>query len=132
VPTNEQRGAIILVIADDEEVRDGAEALLLTDGYHVNSTRNEEEALDAAMRVRPDLILASLDQSVDNITASVRRVRLGAGLGQNVPIVMFCIVTIDEGAEVLVGENIYATRPTDFNQLREFLRRLLDRLPAAR
>ena len=34
------RNATILVLSDDIEVRDGVEALLLTDGYRVSPARN--------------------------------------------------------------------------------------------
>ena len=112
--------------------RYGIEALLESDGYHVNSARDTEDAIDAALRDRPDLILISLARPGDDIAASARQVRLRAGLGGSVPIVMFCILTVAEGAEVAVGENTYATWPADFNQLRRLLARLLEWLPATR
>lgn len=127
-----RRGAVILAVADDEEIRDGIEALLESDGYQINSARAEEDAIDAAMRDQPDLILISLDRPSDDVAASARRVRIRAGLGQSIPIVMFCILTVAEGAEVAVGENTYATWPADFNQLRRLLSRLLRRHPATR
>jgi DNA-binding response OmpR family regulator len=130
VPNNNQRGAMILVVADDEEIRDGIETLLEADGYRINAVRNEEAAIDTAMRDRPDLILVSLDQSGHDVTASARRVRVGAGLSESTPIVMFCVRTVAEGAEVAIGENTYATWPANFNQLRKLLVRLLGRLPA--
>lgn len=125
-----QRDAMILVVADDEEIRDGIETLLETDGYHISPVRNEEDAIDTAMRDQPDLTLVSLDQSGHDVTASARRVRVRAGLSESVPIVMFCTLTVAEGAEVAVGENTYATWPANFNQLRELLSRLLGPLPA--
>lgn len=121
---------MILVVADDEEIRDGIQALLEADGYQINPVRNEEDAIDTAIRDRPNLILVSLDQSGDDVTASARRVRFRAGLSESVPIVMFCILTVAEGEDVAVGENTYATRPANFNQLRSLLSRLLVRLPA--
>lgn len=121
---------MILVVADDEEIRDGIEMLLLRDGYQVNPTRNEEDAIDTALRLPPDLILVSIDHSGDDATATGRRVRARAGLSESIPIVMFCIVTFAEGAEVEIGENTYATWPDDFDQLRVMLNRLLAHLPA--
>jgi len=125
-----QGGALILVVADHEYLRDGIKALLEASGHRIKPARNEDDAVDTAMRDRPDLILVSLDQSGDDIAATARRVRVRAGLSENVPIVMFCILTVAEGQEVLVGENTYATRPVNFNQLRELLSRLLRRPPA--
>jgi DNA-binding response OmpR family regulator len=130
VAKNKQRGAVILVVADLEYLRDGIKALLEVDGHLIYPARNEEDAIDTARRVRPDLILVSLDQSSDEVTATARRVRARASLSEGVPIVMFCILTVAEGAEAPVGENTYATRPVNFNQLRKLLRRLLVRVPA--
>jgi DNA-binding response OmpR family regulator len=122
---NKLRAAKILVVADDEEIRDGIEMLLRRDGYQVNPTRNEEDAIDTAIRIPPDLILVSLDRSGDDATATARRVRARAGLSESIPIVMFCIVTFAEGAEVEIGANTYATWPDDFDQLRAMLSRLV-------
>jgi hypothetical protein len=46
-------------------------------------------------------------------------------LGEHVPIVIFCVEDIAEGAEVSIGNNVYLTGPDDFNQLRALLNRLL-------
>jgi hypothetical protein len=66
-----------------------------------------------------------------NVTALAYRVRERAELGQNVPVVIFCVETIAEGAEVEIGRNVYVTRPDNFDQLRAFLQRLLDQPPTA-
>ncbi len=125
MPKKNKVGATILVVADDEEIRDGIEVLLEADGYQISPVRNEEDAIDTALRDRPDLILVSLDQSPDDVTASARRVRFRSGLRETVPIVMFCMLTVAEGEEISVGENTYATWPANFNQLRNLLGRLL-------
>jgi len=39
--------------------------------------------------------------------------------------VVFCIDTVDEGDEIEIAKNVFATRPDNFNQLRALLRRLL-------
>jgi DNA-binding response OmpR family regulator len=124
-PGNEQRSAVILVIVDDVELRNGVEALLLADGHRIIPVRNENDGIGAALRDAPDLILVSLDQLSETVAAIAVRVRAGAGLTRTVPIVMFSDHTIEEGSEVAVGENMYATWPADFNQLRRLLRRLL-------
>jgi CheY-like chemotaxis protein len=119
-------GATILVVADDAEIRDGIETLLLTDGYLVDPARNEREAIAAAILGQPNLILVSLDQPCAEVAASARRIRAGGGLQANVPIVMFCVLTVAEGTEMAVGEDTYATWPANFNQLRGLMSRLLD------
>ena len=47
-----------------------------------------------------------------------------AGLEVNVPVVVFCIAEIDEGAEVAIGKNVYITPPDTFNKLRTLLARV--------
>jgi two-component system response regulator PhoP len=118
-------GTIILVVEDVEETRDGIEKLLETDGYRVDTAREEEDAVARAARNPPDLILVSLGGPLDNVIATACRVRGRAGLGEQVPIVIFCIDSIAEGGEVSIGNNVYLTRPDNFNQLRVLLQRLL-------
>ena len=121
-------GALILVVEDVEETRDGIEKLLKADGYRVDPARGEEDAIVRARRERPNLILVSLGPHVD-VVATVRRIRERAELSDEIPVVIFCVETIAEGAEVKIGTNVYVTRPDSFDQLRNFLGRLLPRLP---
>jgi DNA-binding response OmpR family regulator len=125
VQANDQVQAAILIIADDEEVRDGIQGLLESDGYCALSARTLAEGIQLAARIPPDLILMTLGQAVDNMTNSARQVRLRAGLGETIPVVIFSIPGIEEGAEVEVGRAIYATRPDNFDQLRGLLVKLL-------
>ena len=119
------RAPIILVTDDVEETRDGIERLLRVDGYRVDPARDEEDAVARACRQRPDLILVSLGGPNANAVASAHQIRLRAELGEGVPVVIFCVPTVDEGAEVALGRNVYLTRPDNFDQLRGFLGRLL-------
>ena len=121
-------GVLILVVEDVEETRDGIEKLLTTDGYRVDPARGEEDAIVRARRERPKLILVSLGPQVD-VVATVRRIRERAELSDEIPVVIFCVETIPEGAEVKIGANVYVTRPDSFDQLRSFLGRLLPLLP---
>ena len=121
----------ILVVEDIEETRDGIERLLKVDGYHVEAARDERDAVESAWRKRPDLILVSLGGLPRDVIAAARQIRAGAGLGENVPVVLFCIEEIGEGDEVAIGQNVYVTRPDNFDQLRRFLARLLREIPAA-
>jgi CheY-like chemotaxis protein len=120
-----QRRPIILVCDDVEETRDGINRLLTDDGYVVDPARNEADAVERARRQRPDLILVSFGGSAADVMAAGRRIRDRAGLTDDIPVVVFCVPTLREGAEVALGENIYATHPDNFNQLRAFIERLL-------
>ena len=118
-------GALILVLEDIEETRDGIKALLEADGYRVNPVRNEEDAVVTAARERPDLMLVSLGGSDADVIATACRSRGDAGLDDDVPIIVLSVGTIAEGAEVNLGRNVYLTSPDNFDQLMAFLEKLL-------
>ena len=119
------RTALVLVAHDVEETRDGIEALLTSDGYTIVTARNEADAVARARRRRPDLMLVSFEGVAVDVILSAARIRQRAGLGNEIPVVIFCVPIIDEGAEVALGNNVYITRPDNFDQLRGFIGRLL-------
>ena len=120
-----RRRPIILVCDDVEETRDGIDRLLTDDGYVVAPARSEDDAVERAGRQRPDLILLSFGGSPADVVAAGRRIRDRAGLTDDVPVIVFCVPTLRQGAEVALGANVYVTRPDNFNQLRVFIERLL-------
>ena len=122
---------IILVVEDVQETREGIEKLLLVDGYRVDLARDEHDGIESARQQRPDLILVSLAGLPREVILSARRIRERAALGEDVPVVVFCIDDIAQGDEVAIGENVHLTRPDNFNQLRSLLARLLHRIPKA-
>jgi len=121
--------ATILVVDDVEEILDGIEKLLRADGYSVDATRSEERAVECARRCPPQLILLNLGGPPDEVVVGARRIRTRAQLDHGVPIVLFCIEGVAEGEEIHLGDNVYATHPDNFNQLRDFLARLLRAAP---
>ena len=122
---------IILVVEDVQETREGIEKLLLVDGYRVALARDENDGIENARRQQPDLILVSLAGLPREVILSARRIRESAAIGEDVPVVVFCINDIAQGDEVAIGENVHLTRPDNFNQLRSLLARLLRRIPQA-
>jgi CheY-like chemotaxis protein len=122
---------IILVVEDVRETREGIEKLLLVDGYRIALARDEQDGIERAQRQRPDLILVSLAGLPREVIGSARRIRQNAGIGEDVPVVVFCIDEIAEGDEIAIGENVHVTRPDNFDQLRSLLARLLQRIPRA-
>ena len=121
----------ILVVEDVHETRDGIEKLLNADGYRVAVARDERDAIESAQLNRPDLMLVSLAGLPREVILAARRIRERAEVGEQVPIVVFCIGEIAEGDEVAIGENVHITRPDNFNQLRSLITRLLLRIPKA-
>jgi chemosensory pili system protein ChpA (sensor histidine kinase/response regulator) len=121
-------GALILVVEDVEETRDGIEDLLHADGYRVQPARDEAAAVRSARREAPALILVSLGGPTADVIAAGSRIRRSAALREAIPVVIFCADSVAQGAEVHLGGNVYATRPDSFDQLRRLLRRLLREL----
>ena len=130
IPTTElDVSPIILVVEDVHETRDGIEKLLKADGYRVSLARDERDAIESAHRTRPDLILVSLAGLPLDVVLSARSIRRRAEVGEDVPVVVFCIEGLAEGEEAEIEENVYVTRPDNFNQLRRFIARLLNKIP---
>jgi CheY-like chemotaxis protein len=122
---------IILVVEDVRETREGIKKLLLADGYRIALARDEQDGIESARQQRPDLILVSLAGLPREVIGSARRIREQAAIGEDVPVVVFCIDEIAQGDEVAIGENVHVTRPDNFDQLRSLLARLLLRIPKA-
>jgi len=122
---------IILVVEDVRETREGIEKLLLVDDYRVALAKDEPDAIESARGQRPDLILVSLGGLPREVILSARRIRDSAALGEDVPVVVFCVGEIAPGDEIAIGENVHVTRPDNFNQLRSLLARLLQKIPKA-
>ena len=126
----DRKRLFILIVEDVAETRDGIEKLLKADGYHVAVARDEHDAIESAKRENPNLILVSLAGPPSEVIATARRVRGHADLGDQVPVVVFCVESIDEGDDLAIGENVHISRPDNFNQLRGLLARLLREEPS--
>jgi CheY-like chemotaxis protein len=125
--SNHERRLAILVVEEVEETRDGIERLLAASGYAVITARDENEV--KASLHHPDLILiSSLGLDAMQVVSTARRIRERAELDEDVPVVAFCVPSLDEGTEVGAGFNVYLTRPDNFDQLRALLSRLLGKL----
>src|SRR6266853_5867708 len=90
----------ILVVEGVEETRIGIERLLRSDDYAVIGARDEAEAITLCRSIPPDPVLMSLGVDAVHLVAIAKRIRERAGLSDTVPIVLFCLTTVDEGAEV--------------------------------
>jgi DNA-binding response OmpR family regulator len=122
----EELRALILVVEDVHEIRDGIERLLKADGYRVALARDELEGIESAQLTRPDLILVNWTGLSEQVLPVVHRIRERSEIRDQIPMV-FWIEDIDEGEEVEVAGNVFLTRPDSFNQLRGLLARLLNR-----
>jgi CheY-like chemotaxis protein len=121
---------VILVLDDIEETRHLTEKMLGKNDCCITLARDEEDAISRARSESPDLILMSLGLELEQLLATAKRIRQKAAFGEDVAIVIFCVPTIPEGAEMEINKNVYVTRPDNFDQLRNFLHRLLQHHPS--
>lgn len=120
-----QKSRLILVVEDVYETRAGIDTLLKANGYRVALASAEEEAINSTRAERPDLVLVSGSALPENVLIRVGRIRKKAGVGDEIPVVVFCAQDVNEGEEVAIGGNVYLTNPDNFNQLRSLVARLL-------
>jgi CheY-like chemotaxis protein len=108
---NNDKPAVILVVEDVEETRQATRQLLIASGYQVNTAEDEEAAVFGATYRPPDLILISSGANPVGAVAVARRIRARAKLREEVPVVIFCVASLEPGAEIDAGHNVYITRP---------------------
>jgi CheY-like chemotaxis protein len=125
-----QRRHVILVLNDIEETRYLIEKMLKRNGCRVELARDEKDAISRVRSQSPDVILMSLGLELDQLLATADRIRQECAFSQDVAVIIFCVPTIPEGAEIEVKKNVYVTRPDNFNQLRDLLHRLLRNDPS--
>lgn len=116
---------VILVIETVRELRDSMKDLLTTDGYCVSTAKDEQEAVEKAKHHRPNLILVCPDRLPTDLASDGARIRELAGLDNEVPVVIFCIEAVTPGEDIAFENRVYVISPDNFNQLRDFLKRLL-------
>jgi CheY-like chemotaxis protein len=116
---------VILVLERDQELREATAALLTASGYRVIAATCEEEAVLRTKIECPQLILASVWRSQDETLAEVKQTRERIHCSEDIPIVIFSVNTLPEGAELEVTQKIYLMNPDNFNQIRQLLRRVM-------
>lgn len=121
---SKNKGRRILVVNDIEATREGIETLLKRDGYDIETARDEQNATHAARFKHPDLLLITLGEEITDALAAVRRIKSRAELDEQMPVIIFCAEELAE-SEIAVEPNIYFSCPDNFNQLRDFIERLL-------
>jgi two-component system cell cycle response regulator DivK len=116
----------ILLVEDTEDNRQMMRRLLEMSGYKVVEALNGREAIEAALRVRPQIILMDLSLPFIDGLAATRQIRSSGDMDE-VPIVA---VSAHDSADfhheaLEAGCNAYITKPIDYPQLEETINRLL-------
>ena len=110
---------------DAQETRDSIKALLKRDGYCVDAARDEEEAVERIHHNSPNLILISLAGTTEQVISTAKRIRSRGGLGHHIPLVIFSLSILPEGAEEELPGNVHIAAPDNFDQLRALLTRVV-------
>ena len=119
---------VVLVVEDFEDNRFMMRRLLEMSGYRVVEAVNGEQAVEAAVSEKPDLILMDLSLPKLDGLAATRRIRKQDGLSRTPIVAVSAHDTTDFHADALAaGCNEYVTKPIDFDQLEALLKRLLEK-----
>src|SRR3954471_5868660 len=107
--------ATILIAEDEASIVDLASLYLTREGFTVHAARDGEEALEAARRVQPDLIVLDLMLPRVDGWEVCRRLRKES----NVPVIM--LTARDEDVDKIVGLELgaddYVTKPFNPREL---------------
>jgi excisionase family DNA binding protein len=118
-------GLLVLIVDDDEQVREYVRVNLEAEGYSVREAGNAEEGLLAVEESTPDLVL--LDVMMPQVDGWEMLQQLQERHGEAVPVVMFSgkadAATADEVAER--GARGFIGKPFDPGQLIEKTKQLL-------
>src|SRR6186713_895043 len=90
-------GPLVLIVDDDEQVREYVRVNLEAEGYDVREAGNAEEGLRAVEEARPDLVLLDVMMPQVDGWEMLRQLQERHGAGA-IPVVMFSGRT-EEGAE---------------------------------
>jgi excisionase family DNA binding protein len=123
---NAQQGPLVLIVDDDERVREYVRVNLEMEGYSVREAGNAEEGLAVLEDVSPDLVLLDVMMPEVDGWEMLRRVQERHGVGA-IPVVMFSGKVDDEAAAEATarGAQGFLGKPFDPQQLIEHAKQLL-------
>jgi CheY-like chemotaxis protein len=122
----DSRDRTVLVVEDGEDTRYVMRLQLERMGYLVIEAQDGQEAVEAAMQGRPDIILMDLTLPVMDGFAATQKIRASDGLS-GVPIIAVTAhqeTDFREGAKA-AGFDAYVTKPIDIKWLSELIEGLL-------
>jgi DNA-binding NtrC family response regulator len=120
------KGEVILIIDDEECIRDSCCQVLTKAGYQVHTAVNGQKALAKASSVRPDLALVDLD--MPGVSGLEVMDRLSEVSPETIRMVVTGSTSVDLEEEVIrTGRALgYLKKPFSPDQLRAMVRKALD------
>jgi excisionase family DNA binding protein len=121
-----QQGPLILIVDDDERVREYVRVNLEMEGYAVREAGSADEGLGVLEEVSPDLILLDVMMPEVDGWEMLRRVQERHGVGA-IPVVMFSGKVNEQSADEATsrGAQGFVGKPFDPQQLIEHAKQLL-------
>jgi excisionase family DNA binding protein len=121
-----QQGPLVLIVDDDERVREYVRVNLEMEGYAVREAGSADEGLGVLEEVSPDLILLDVMMPEVDGWEMLRRVQRRHGVGA-IPVVMFSGKVNERSAEeaTSLGAQGFVGKPFDPQQLIEQAKQLL-------
>lgn len=118
--------ATILVVDDDQGIRRLMRYWLELRGYRITEARDGDEAVEAAQRQPPDLILMDMNLMTTNGLVATKRIREIKGL-REIPIVAMSGFSSEDlyQAALAAGCREFVTKPIKFLALIKLINRLL-------
>ena len=117
---------LLLLVEDFEDSRFMMRRLLEMAGYRVVEASDGEQAVKLAVQKRPALILMDLSLPKLDGLAATRQIRQLKDFGETPIVAISAHDSPESRTEALAaGCNEYVTKPIDFDQFRELLKRFL-------
>lgn len=120
--TSRENEVSVLLVEDTEDNRMMMRRLLELSGYRVSEAVNGVEAVKAAERETPNIILMDLSLPIVDGLAATRRIRQLPDLAKVPIIAVSAHDTADFHAEALAaGCDAYITKPIDYTELEDLI-----------
>jgi two-component system cell cycle response regulator DivK len=126
MPSDHKQQLTILVVEDYDDARELISMWLTTSGYRVLEARDGAEAVEAAQRECPDLVIMDMSlPTMDGLsaTATIRQIEKLC----DVPVIACSAHDVQEWADkaLAAGCNDFVSKPVDFAAMEKALKRLL-------
>ncbi|MGE4357308.1 MAG: response regulator [Candidatus Omnitrophota bacterium] len=118
----------ILVVDDEEDIREVVKSRLISQGYDVLTAENGLMALSLARREKPDLIILDIMMpNMDGYT-TLKELRKDREIGQT-PVIMLSVKERDKMEDIFYFQNIsgYIEKPFESEELIEKVKSILEK-----